>query len=134
MQSHGLVSNKNLEMSNILDYTDEEGKQIDFAFFFFLIFVQWFFFFSILFDLYGLKELQCTPSINTLRDLSFRVGIGNYFQAEESIDSWIEIFQKHGWPTVAHAFVFPVKQMVSLRDLQLRGVDLTWGSRFSDLD
>lgn len=45
------------------------------------------FFLSILFDLYGLKELQCTPSINTLRDLSFRVGIGNYFQAEESIDS-----------------------------------------------
>lgn len=73
-------------MSNILDYTDEEGKQIDFAFFFFN-FCTMIFFLSILFDLYGLKELQCTPSINTLRDLSFRVGIGNYFQAEESIDS-----------------------------------------------
>lgn len=70
-------------MSNIVDYTDEEGKQINFAFFFFHTMI---FFLSIPFDLYGLKELQRIPSINTLRDLSFSLGIGNYFQAAESID------------------------------------------------
>lgn len=72
-------------MSNIVDYSDEEGKQINFASFFFF-FHTMHFFLSILFDLYGLKELQRIPSINTLRDLSFRLGIGNYFQAAESID------------------------------------------------
>lgn len=56
------------------------------------------------------------------------MGIASHFQAEESMDFQVDFFffQKHGWPMVARALAFSIKQMVGLKALQVRGTDLTF--------
>lgn len=56
------------------------------------------------------------------------MGIASHFQAEESMDFQVDFFffQKHGWPMVARALAFSIKQMVGLKAFQMRGTDLTF--------
>lgn len=54
------------------------------------------FFFFLHSDLFGFQKLQHIPNKDTWRDLSFRVGMGNNFQAEYSVDFFKSIWMANG--------------------------------------
>lgn len=89
MQSHDLVSKKSLEVNNIL--ISDKNKSILLIFFIGHNTI----FFCLHCDLFGFKRLGHIPDKNTWRDLSFRVGMGNHFQAEHSMEFLVDFFQKH---------------------------------------
>lgn len=80
-------------MSNIVDYIDKQGKQINFAHFFVIIF----FFLLPTLQFVWIKSYSILQTKNTLRDLSFKVGIASHFQAEESMDFQVDFFFSETW-------------------------------------